>query len=402
MLCFSVVLSSSAFLTVPFHSTDVFGYINLGWQQSHYGINPYVYRLVDIPNWQQDPMFTHHWLYSPDTYGFLFTLLTRFLCRFGGGNWWVTLFLFKAINLLTYWITGWLVWAGARRLGQPQPIVSLYLFLWNPLILMHLLANTHNDLLVGCLMVLAAYLVIRGVGLWIIPVLVVGMLIKHVPGVAIPLAIVFVVKKHGWRMALIGCGLGVAIVLLCSLPYLPDWRLIRLADIANNSTLIDNSFHSFLIHIFENVARLITPLSSYHDTVDAVIKHSLRIGFLAFLITQLTRIPKDFPSRLFLEQSLLAMFLLICVVSSKFNAWYMAILLPPALLLDEKHWLRRLVILITAAELLSLTFFKQAYILNYSTWVVAPSLIVFVKMRRDRRERSPGHPPPQASPDSMG
>src|SRR4029079_359117 len=28
-----------AFLTVPFHSTDVFGYINRGWQQVHYGQN---------------------------------------------------------------------------------------------------------------------------------------------------------------------------------------------------------------------------------------------------------------------------------------------------------------------------------------------------------------------------
>src|SRR3954463_10292664 len=26
----------------PFHSTDVFGYINRGWQQVHYHMNPYV------------------------------------------------------------------------------------------------------------------------------------------------------------------------------------------------------------------------------------------------------------------------------------------------------------------------------------------------------------------------
>lgn len=385
VLVFSTVFSLLAFSVVPFHSTDAFGYINLGWQQIHYGQDPYLYSLADIPNWQQDPMLRKHWLYTPDTYGFLFTLLTRFLCKIGNGNWWLTLFLFKGINLLAYWVAAWLVWVGARRLGQVNPISTLYLFMWNPLILMHHVANGHNDLLLGCLIVLAMYLAIVGKGFWITPALVAAALMKHVPAAVIPLAFIFVIKRQGWRVALLSCLIGAVIVALAGAPYLPDWKLFRLADIATNSTLIDNSFHSFLIHIFENVARLIPSLSPYHDAVNTLIKDTLRIGFLAFLLIQLVRIPKNFSSRAFLEQSLLSMVVLICVVSSKFNAWYMGMLLPMALLLDPKHWLRRLVILITAIELLSLTFLKQAYILNYFAWVLVPSLIVFVRMRRERK-----------------
>ena len=72
---FAAVFAFIVFLTFPFHSTDVFGYINCGWQQVHYGQNPYVYSLAQVPNWQQDPMLRDHWIYIPNPYGFLFTLL---------------------------------------------------------------------------------------------------------------------------------------------------------------------------------------------------------------------------------------------------------------------------------------------------------------------------------------
>ena len=382
---FAIVFCFLAFLISPFHSTDIFGYINLGWQQVHYGQNPYLYCLADVPNWQQDPMFHLHWIYIPDTYGFLFTLLTRVLCRMGNGHLGLTVFLFKAVNLLAYAITAWLVWLGSTRLGRLNPVTSLYLFMWNPLILMQHVANGHNDLLAACFVMLALYLAIIGNGFWIIPALVVGALFKHAPAVVIPLAFFFVMKKHGWKTATTSCLVALVIVALAGLPFLPDWRSFRVTDIVINMTLIDNSFHSFLIHIFEVLARLIPALSAYHDAANSVIKNTLRLGLLVFLVTQLVRISKSCSRKIFLEQSLLSMFVLICIVSSKFNAWYVGMLLPMALLLDEKYWLRRLVILVTSFELLSLTFFKQAYILNYFTWIVLPALIIFVQMRIERK-----------------
>ena len=80
----------------------------------------------------------------------------------------------------------------------------------------------------------------------------------------------------------------------------------------------------------------------------------------------------------------------LCVVTSKFNAWYMAMILPIALLLDEDYWLRRLTVLIASAQLLSLTFFKQAYIINYFAMVLVPAWIIF---RQERGKRGPklGH-----------
>jgi hypothetical protein len=55
----------------------------------------------------------------------------------------------------------------------------------------------------------------------------------------------------------------------------------------------------------------------------------------------------------------------------------MGMLLPLALLLEDDYWLRRLVVLISCTELLSLTFFKQAYMLNYFALILVPMWLIF-------------------------
>src|SRR3712207_801832 len=125
---FAAVFCLLTVLTVPFHSTDVFGYVNRGWQQVRYGQNPYLYTLAEVPGWEQDPMLREHWLYNPVPYGFLFTLLARAVCAVGGGNWWLTLLLFKLVNASAYALTAWLVWRGAHRVGLDRPALALYTF----------------------------------------------------------------------------------------------------------------------------------------------------------------------------------------------------------------------------------------------------------------------------------
>ena len=366
----------------PFHSTDVFGYINRGWQQVHYGQNPYVFTTAEIPGWQQDPMIHEHWIYNPDPYGFLFTLMSRALAALGGGNWTLTLLLFKTVNAAAYGLTAWVVWSGARLLGHQKPTLALYAFMWNPLVLMHCLANGHNDILVGCLVALALYAAVRGGEVWIIPLLAAATLLKYGPVLLIPPAFVFIVKRRGWKTALAGCAIAALVTAAASAPYIQDWRQFRLEDIRDNASLIDNSLHSLLIHIYENVSRLVTPLAQFHDLVNSTIKDALRLGFLAFLLVVYARVPKSFSARQLTEKSALILFVLICVVSSKFNAWYMGMILAPALLLEEESWLRQLVLLVTCAELLSLTFFKQAYMLNYLAMVVVPAWIIYRRTRR--------------------
>lgn len=381
---FAAVFCLLAFLTVPFHSTDVFGYINRGWQQVHYGLNPYIRPLAEIPNWQQDPMLTEHWPYNPSPYGFLFTLIARLLAHAGNGNWWLTLSLFKTLNVLAYASIGAIIWRAAKRLPNVTPASALYLFLWNPLILMHHIANGHNDILTGLLVLIAIYFAITERYLWVVPMLVCATLLKFAPLVLIPPALVFVIKNKGWRVAFLSCLIGLALFAAISFPYLRDWNELRMADIQGNATLIDNSLHSLLIHVLENIARVFPGLAPWHPIVDAVIKNLLRGGLLIFLLYQWLKIPKNYSARVFATKSAQILFVLICVASSKFNAWYLGMILPLALLMDDDYWLRRLVVLISCTELLSFTFFKQAYMVNYFAMIVIPTWIVY-RQERGRR-----------------
>lgn len=385
---FAALFCLLTFLTVPFHSTDVFGYINRGWQQVHYGQNPYVHHLNDITNWRDDPMLREHWIYNPNPYGFLFTLLARVLVKLSFGNWWAALALFKAVNVCAYAAIGWLLWSASRRVSYIRPETALYLFLWNPLILLHHIANGHNDLLVGLLVALAAYLAITKKYFWIVPALAGATLLKFGPVLLIPPALVFVIRKSGWKTAALSCLVAVVLGALICFPYLRDWQELRLVDMQDNATLIDNSLHSLLIHIFENIARVVSALAPLHSTVNWLIKTILRGGLLIFVLYQWIKIPKDFTAKAFATKSLLILFVLICVASSKFNAWYMGMLLPLALLLEDDYWLRRLVVLISCTELLSLTFFKQAYMLNYFALILVPMWLVFRQRNKPTREQA--------------
>jgi hypothetical protein len=374
---FAVIFALFTFLTVPFHSTDVFGYINRGWQQVHYGQNPYVYHLNDIPDWRSDPMLREHWIYNPNPYGFLFTLLARLLARLSGGNWWAALAMFKAVNLIMFAAIGWILWQASTRVSYIKPELALYLFLWSPLILLHHIANGHNDLLVGFFVVLAAYFAITERFFWIVPALVAATLLKFAPLTILPPALFFVIKKAGWKTAILSSLVGLILGAAIAFPYLRDWQVLKLADMQDNATLIDNSLHSFLIHIFENLARVVKSLAPLHVTVNSAIKITLRGGLIIFLLYQWLKVPRNFSAEDFNIKAVLILFVLICVASSKFNAWYLGMILPAALLLHDDYWLRRLVVLISCTELLSLTFLKQAYMLNYFALILIPTWIVW-------------------------
>src|SRR6476619_953429 len=85
ILIFAIAIAAVGFLTPPFDSTDVFFYMATGWQQAHYGANPYVKLLREVDGAQDDPMIQNEWMARnrnpwldiPLPYGFLFALLVR-------------------------------------------------------------------------------------------------------------------------------------------------------------------------------------------------------------------------------------------------------------------------------------------------------------------------------------
>ncbi|MBY0403901.1 MAG: hypothetical protein K2X66_08375, partial [Cyanobacteria bacterium] len=82
----ALLLGILALAVPPFHSHDVFDYINRGWLQVHYHLNPYIHPVDHILNWSKDPMITDTWVSNPSPYGFFFMELMQGVAWLGMGN----------------------------------------------------------------------------------------------------------------------------------------------------------------------------------------------------------------------------------------------------------------------------------------------------------------------------
>src|SRR5215831_12535859 len=203
VVLFAVAVGFVGFVTPPFDSTDVFFYMATGWQQAHYNSNPYVSVLRNVEGAAEDPMIQNSWMARnrnpwldiPLPYGFLFALLARGIAWFGRGNFWITLWLFSSLNLVVHAGIAFCLWKAGNLLPGKNGKTILYLYTWNPFVVLEYLADLHNDIIVAFLIVLAAYLVLRQRPLWSLPLLVAAGLIKYVSFVLVPFALIFVIHK---------------------------------------------------------------------------------------------------------------------------------------------------------------------------------------------------------------
>lgn len=400
-----VLMGGIACMVPPFHSTDVFGYINRGWQQVQYGMNPYVYTVDHIPGWEHDPMITDHWVNNPSPYGFLYLLIAKGLCVLGGGQKEATLLAFKLGNLVVYGLTAMLVWLGAKRLSLSQvaplaernrPVLALYLYLWNPLVLVHGLCNGHNDMMMGLFVTLSAYFALIGSWIWILPALMAATLIKYGALVILPLALLFLIRQKAWRALVVGLLLAAGVFLLTGLPYLPDWSQFHLKEISRNAFVSHGSLHSLIYSVFKTVAKEVVPAwYPQRELVRDVMKNGLLTLYAAFyggLAFRRWR-QSSYSVLEWVEDALLVMTVLVCLISLKFYPWYLGMFFPLALFLPEQNWLRRFMLVLSGAQLFSITFIGQAHLLNFLIMTALP--IVWIVWQARKRGEASNRPQPE-------
>jgi alpha-1,6-mannosyltransferase len=383
-----IVLAMIALFVPPFHSTDAYVYLNVGWLQLHYGLNPYVHVLNDISNWRQDPMFTHICQDIPCIYGFLFAHFTKIFAYLGQGRQWQAFLFLKCFNLLIYMATGWLVYDGAKKLSLKRPDLALYLYLWNPLILLHDLSNAHNDILMAFFTLLACYFVIIDAWLWVIPALCLAISVKYATAVILPLAMIFVAKQKGAKMLFCSLLAAIFMTALASYPYALDWSHFQWQRIFADTTGSSNSLHSALYYLYTYKTLLITPYH-YNQTdipANAFLKKALWIPFLTFYGWQLIQAVKGAiqEKQDFLFKAVLFQFVLVCLVSAKFYPWYVGMFFPLSLFLSEECWLRRLILLVSCTQIFAFTSLGQARVLNFFLMMGLP---IFWIWRQEKQGR---------------
>lgn len=382
---FFVAFAATALFIRPFHSSDLHAYVNVGHIQHHYGLNPYVSVPADL-DWRADPMFAGQWKDVPCTYGFLYAAICHGIAALGAGDPQTTRLLFKLLGVLAITLCAWLMESTRRRMDRPPSIVPLYLILWNPYVLLHFVSHAHNDLLMALCLLVAFHFAIRKRWLWVIPALIAGMLVKHVAFVAVPFAFVFLVRRFGWSRAILGALFGLACIVPAAWPYVLDWSDFRWDKILGLLTSPWNSIQGAIGTLYEWLGGLVPALAASTDAFRDGLRFVFAAGFLAFAAHRFFRaaVRRDYDAPDVIEDSLVTLFVLLCICSSAWLPWYLGMFFPAVFLLPRGHWVRRLTVWIAAFQMLAFTGVGKARVLQAGVMLVLPMALYWYLHRRRR------------------
>ena len=147
----SIISALLLVLSYPALTYDLFNYIATAKVAFHYRENPYLVMPIEIPN-EPNLAFTRA-ANKVALYGPVWILLTAFPHYLGTGNVWLTFIAFKAMNALVYMGFLYFIYRLTRNL------TNVLFFAFNPLVLIEVIMNGHNDIYM-------IFLALAGLLLW--------------------------------------------------------------------------------------------------------------------------------------------------------------------------------------------------------------------------------------------
>jgi len=206
---------------VPATSRDIFHYMVQARVLWEHGDNPLTTAAASFSN---DPCYGYaDWRESPSPYGPLWSILTFFPTRVPGRHAVATLLAFKALAVSFYLGTAVLIWLLVGHIKPEARRFATVLYAWNPLVLLMVAGNGHNDTVMVFFLVLALYFAVKERWQPALPALTLSILSKYVTGLLLPLLVL-----HAWnrtrRTGRKNFYLGLAWSgLIALLTYLPFW-----------------------------------------------------------------------------------------------------------------------------------------------------------------------------------
>lgn len=203
-------------LAPPLLSKDVWAYLEQGWIV-YQGYNPYEIRLSSIGG-RFGEYVDSFWQFTTTVYPPLALQIQGGVVALADGHLFLGLFLMRIPGLLSVVVVGAVLPQIARRLGVSEPRALTWALL-NPLVLMHFIGGAHNDAWgvalglvglwvavkypkiwwVGGLSIGLAMAVKQPLGLWLLPVAIVGIATDGEPKQA---------WRSIWKQALARIGIG--------------------------------------------------------------------------------------------------------------------------------------------------------------------------------------------------
>ena len=237
----AVAFAFTLFFLYPIFAIDMLMYGVRTRLWLFHGANPFLVAPVRFPT---DPWvkLTGEWITATSGYSPLWEIVALIPGWIAGPNRFLLhLWGLKVIALAAYLFDVWILFRLVRALYPDDVAARLMYFAWNPLVLLELVGNGHNDGLMMAFVLSAVWLVVRGYDLAAHVALAGGVLIKVTPVFLWPLLWLWgVARRHTWaeRARYTAC---VALVVLATLlvfaiflwPDPTPWQALRESDVSS-------------------------------------------------------------------------------------------------------------------------------------------------------------------------
>jgi hypothetical protein len=227
----SVTFCLTLWMTHPLTSADIFNYIAGARILWVHGENPLVVPPLAFPD---DPFFRllTFWQGIPSPYGPLWSLIAGVPVLIGGDDPRRAVLAFKGVSIAFFLATGGLLYLTAVRIRPDSGVPTLLAYTWNPLAVLHVAGNGHNDSVMLFFVAALLYALARGWTAAAIVALTASALVKYATLLIVPLLLVWWFRSRRrpqWKQLVLGGGAAAALIAGLYAPFWSGFETLRTA-----------------------------------------------------------------------------------------------------------------------------------------------------------------------------
>ena len=348
ILMFILLISIIFMFILPFVSSDIYYYIGDSWLAAKYGKNPYYTSVGDLQNSGiNDEILnnTGYWKNTTSVYGPIWNMTATLLVKMSFGKVTIALFIFKFAAYLVHILNSHLMY----KITKSNKWMLIYGL--NPLVLLELLSNVHNDIYLILFILLTIYTLTKKNNIWLASIFIsISIAIKYSTILICPFILLYYFRneKNIPKKILKCIGIGliiISIVVLLYMPYFKDVTIFKNMLVQSNrysqsiwAYLATIETRSALLCVLNDIKLYLFALSYVMILIKCIFKTKINFSYL-------------------MRKYNWVMLVFIFLVLTNFQKWYVLWLMPTLI------WGRKNI---------------RNFILNLTIFGMAPSLIYFI------------------------
>ena len=347
VIVFITIIAAIFMIILPYLSSDIYYYIGDSWLCSKYHENPYYTTVKDLQDRGiNDEILnnTGYWKHTVTVYGPLYNIISIILSFFSFGNITLALYIFKMVSLIVHILNSVII----GKITKSKKYMLLYGL--NPLILIELLSNVHNDIYLILFLLLALYFLVRKKNILLTTVfLAFSMAIKFSTILIVPFILLYCFRKEKIFKRIkycVLCGISiVTIVLLLYMPFYKDFSIFT-------NMLVQGGRYS------QSIMTLLMVKLRGNNIFEKINKFKLPIFAIIYAIIVIRILfARKINLKNILNKYNLLMLIFIFICLTNFQRWYILWLIPT--IIWQNKYMRYFIINLTFTSIIPLyAYFK--------------------------------------------